>query len=230
MSIGPVARAQVGVLRGVVNDSTGAPVVDADVGIVSLHRLARTDARGHFSIDRLPLGKLEVSIRRLGYKPQTQTLSVTDAVTVAYTIVLVGQPSVLEGMDVTEKRRRVGIEEFYERRTRGIGKFVTRDELLAREAHLPSDGLRSMPGIRFVRTGNGQGIRFVTPSNARRDCMPPLWIDGQLARSMELDDIPVNDIEGIEIYQSLSTTPAQFARGSTTPCGTLVVWTRTPGT
>ncbi len=82
MSIGPVARAQEGVLRGVrLDDSTGAPVVDADVGIVSPSDRARNCWT--FSIDRLPLGKLEVSIRRLGYKPQTRTLSVTDAVTVA---------------------------------------------------------------------------------------------------------------------------------------------------
>jgi hypothetical protein len=49
---------------------------------------------------------------------------------------------------------------------------------------------------------------------------------------MELDQIPANDIEGIELYRGASTTPAQFWQGSTqnTFCGTIVVWSRLPGT
>jgi hypothetical protein len=217
------------VLRGVVNDSTGAPIADVDIGIVSVHRLARTDVKGHFSIDRLPNGTFDVSARKLGYAPQTLQLAVTDAMEYSYTVTLVGQAALLDGMDVSEKRQRIAVEEFYERRTRGIGVFFTRDDLAARQAHAPSDVLRSTPGVRFVKAGGGQGIRFVSPSNGRKDCTPTLWIDGQLARGAELDDISVNDVEGMEIYQSLSTTPAQFWRGNGTPCGTIVVWSRTPG-
>ncbi|HEX3866497.1 MAG TPA: hypothetical protein VHV78_07070, partial [Gemmatimonadaceae bacterium] len=43
-SVSP-ASAQRAVLHGVVNDSTGAPVPEADVAIVSLHKLARSDAK-----------------------------------------------------------------------------------------------------------------------------------------------------------------------------------------
>jgi hypothetical protein len=228
MSASGVARAQQGVLRGVVNDSTGAPIADVDIGIVSVHRLARTDAKGHFSIDRLSNGTFEVSARRLGYTPQTLQLAVNESMEYSYTITLASQAAQLDAMDISEKRRRLGVEEFYQRRTRGIGVFFTSDDLAARNARAPSDALRSTPGVRLVRSGSGQGIRFVTPSNART-CMPTLWIDGQLARGAELDDISVHDIEGMEIYQSLSTTPAQFARGNGTPCGTIVVWSRTPG-
>jgi hypothetical protein len=61
--------------------------------------------------------------------------------------------------------------------------------------------------------------------------MPTIWLDGQRALGLELDDLSANDIEGMELYQSLSTTPPQFSHGgSTTPCGTIVVWSRVPGT
>src|SRR6187397_696419 len=52
------ANAQQGSLRGIVTDSTGAPVPDADVGVVALRRLTRTDERGRFLIGKLPLGKI----------------------------------------------------------------------------------------------------------------------------------------------------------------------------
>ncbi|MEO7084202.1 MAG: TonB-dependent receptor [Gemmatimonadaceae bacterium] len=223
------ARAQPGVLRGVVYDSSGAPLADVDIGIVSVHRLARTDAKGRFSIDHLPSGAVEVTARRLGYTPQTLNLTVNEGLEYSYTITLVAQATTIDGMDVTEKRQRAGVEEFYQRRTRGIGVFFTRDDLLARHARIPSDILQSTPGVRFVRAGTGKGIRFTSPSNGRRECIPSLWIDGQLAQGAELDDVSVNDVEGIEVYQSMSTTPAQFWRGNGTPCGTIVVWSKTPG-
>jgi hypothetical protein len=225
---GRTAPAQHSVLRGVVKDSTSAPIEGADVGVVAIHRLTRTDAKGRFSIDSVRPGVVEVSVRRLGYKPQTLKVTVSADVAYSYEITLDGQPAQIDGMSVTEKRRRLGIEEFYQRRTRGLGTFFTRDDLMARHAQTPSDMLRSTPGVRFVRVPSGNGIRFNNTSNIRQ-CMPMLWIDAQPAPGMELDDIPVNDIEGIELYQSLSTTPGQFWRGNTTPCGTIVVWSRNPG-
>ena len=60
------------------------------------------------------------------------------------------------------------------------------------------------------------------------DCA--IWLDGQEVRDMELDNIPVNDIEGMEIYSGPSTTPMQFSHGwSRTDCGAIVIWTRIPG-
>jgi hypothetical protein len=56
-----------------------------------------------------------------------------------------------------------------------------------------------------------------------------MWIDGQRAPGIEIDELPVNDIEGIELYRGASTTPAQFWQGSGPSCGTVVIWTRTPG-
>jgi hypothetical protein len=56
-----------------------------------------------------------------------------------------------------------------------------------------------------------------------------IWIDGQRAPGMEIDEIPLNDIEGIELYNGPSTTPAEFWQANGSQCGTIVVWTRLPG-
>jgi hypothetical protein len=91
-----------------------------------------------------------------------------------------------------------------------------------------------VPGIQLFRTRNGDNtVRFTgTTSINHRDCPPNLWLDGQKISNMELDRIPANDIEGIELYRGASTTPAQFWQGNSqnTFCGTIVVWSRLPGT
>jgi hypothetical protein len=88
--------------------------------------------------------------------------------------------------------------------------------------------LRNTAGLRFVRVSSGRGVRFPTTSMSRRDCAPLIWIDGQKAPSMEIDDISLTDIEGIELYHGPSTTPFQFSTGSSNACGTIAVWSRPP--
>ena len=223
------ASAQEGTLRGTVTDSTGAPIAAADVGIAALHRLTKTDDRGRFSFDKMPLGPVDVSVRRLGYTPQTVKATVSNTLEFSFSVTLAAQAAVLAGVDVSEKRRRIGIEDFHKRRIRGVGAFITREDILARHASVPTDVLRSTPGLQIVRTRTGQGIRFSSASTGRRDCIPMMWIDGQRAPGMEIDELPVTDIEGIELYRGASTTPPQFWQGNTPSCGTIVVWSRNPG-
>jgi hypothetical protein len=230
LSAGSVS-AQQSLLRGIVTDSAGDPIAEVAVAIVALHYATRTDDAGRFSFSRLPVGEVEVSVRRIGYEPKTIKFMITTAAADSIKVKLAELPEVLSAMavSVTEQHRRQGIEDFYWRRARGIGAFFTKDEIRARNVSAPSDMLRSTPGVRFVRAGGGKGIRFISPSN-RRDCMPTIWLDGQRAIGLEIDDLPANDIEGMELYQSLASTPPQFSRGGGTPCGTIVVWSRVPGT
>jgi hypothetical protein len=229
----PSAVSAQGTLRGVVVDSASrAPVAFADVTILALHMVTRADSQGHFSLSRLPQGRIELSVRRLGFQPQRETIVLSGGGNDSVLVVLVAQPEILSAVAVSggERRRRQMVEDFYVRRARGIGKFVTREDLEARHARLPTDVL-NLPGISLLRTRYGISVRFMTTSNVRRDCAPNLWIDGQRAAGMELDEIPVDDIEGIELYNGPSTTPAQFWQGnlSNSACGTIVVWSRVPG-
>lgn len=226
------AAAQDGTVRGIVTDSAGKPIVDADVAIVALHQLARTDSAGRFTFTRLPRGTHELSVRRLGYAPETLPVTVNE-MAYSYAVVLAAQPAVLAGMQISaeEQRLRLGIEDFYRRRARGAGGvFFTRDEIAARNARQTSDVFRSTPGVRIVRGRGVGGIRFTGSGSARRECTPVVWLDGQEAQNLEIDDIPVNDIEGIEVYTGPATTPMQFSqKQSHDACGTVVIWSRIPG-
>ena len=73
----------------------------------------------------------------------------------------------------------------------------------------------------------GSGVRFAAFASTKSNCSPTLWLDGQRARNMEVDDVNATDIEAIELYENWTSTPAQFSEGTALPCGTIVIWTRT---
>jgi len=225
------AAAQPGRLRGIVVDSAGLPVAQADIGIMSVHQLARSDEQGRFGFAKLPPGELVVSIRRLGYEPTTAKVLIGPEGLDSLRVVLADVAVALDVVQTSSYpyRLRASIEDFHRRRVRGIGTFVTRDQIVARNSMVTSDVLREMPGIRLVRTRTGRGIRFASASSRRGDCLPMIWIDGQRAEGLEVDDIPLSDIEGIELYNGPATTPMQFsASSSTLSCGTIVIWSRPP--
>ena len=223
------AQGPANLVRGTVVDSDGTTLPEVAVGIASLHRATRTDSYGHFSLGRLPDGDFEVSVRRIGYAPRTIAIKVGAKPLDAMSIVLAAQPEVLTGVSATERQRRQMIEDFYWRKMHGTGTYFTREDIVARGASYPTDVVRGTPGINVIHGRYGTvGIRFNTTSSMHA-CIPQLWLDGQHAAGMELDDIPVNDIEGIELYATSATTPAQFWQGNQTSCGTIVIWTRNPG-
>ena len=228
---GASAHAQEVVLRGVVLDTTGAPIPNADVGIVALKRLARTDDSGRFVLADIKAGPVQLSVRRLAFEPRKLEV-VAAAGAEPLRITLVRSLALLDGVHITagEMRRREQVEEFYRRSASGLGTYITRDEIERRASGAPSDLLRTVPGIRFVRTATGgRGARFPTTSISRRDCLPMIWIDGQKAPGLEVDDITLTDIEGLEIYSGPSTTPLQFSQSQgANSCGTIVIWSRPP--
>ena len=224
------AQAQRGRLIGTVNDTAGKPVAGAVVAVAALRLETATDEQGVFVFSDLPSGAIDLSIRRIGYEP----LRVPVAITGAYDsliVRLVQHALALEGIAVTAstQRQRMNIEAFYERVRRGTGTYVTRSDILARRPLSATDMFRTVPGIRVFKGRGIDGIRFNTSSSMRRDCAPMVWIDGQRAPGMELGEVPVSDVEGIELYNGPSTTPLQFSQGPTGySCGVIVVWTRPP--
>jgi hypothetical protein len=60
-------------------------------------------------------------------------------------------------------------------------------------------------------------------------CQPMVWLDGQRAPGVEIDDLRKDDIQAIELYRGASVTPPQFATSGVTQCGAVVVWTRRKG-
>ena len=219
-------------LVGIIRDSAGAPIVGADIGVAAARLLAQTDADGRFILRGVPAGAARVTARRLGYTPLARDVVVVPGVSDSLQLVMAQQPHLLATIQVSERemRRQIAIEEFYRRRIRSTGGvFITRDDIDDRHASRLSDVLRGVPGIAFVRSRGGNGIRLVTSSVNRRDCVPQYWVDGVRMTNVEIDDFSAHDVEGLEVYHGPATTPMRFSQGAVTSCGTVVIWTRVPG-
>jgi len=211
---------------GRVRDSTGAPI--ADVIVETRGSTTRSAADGAFRLAVPNLDTLTISLRRLGFAPETAFIAAKNGRWDDLLVVMRPLAQVLDPIQIN-KAVPMRMRGFEERRQKGVGVFITRDQIAEHNTMRPSDALRTQRGIRLVRLRDGTyGVRFTMFGN-RPNCTPALWIDGQRARGMELDELTANDIEGIELYDSFSITPFEFSRDADLPCGTIVVWTRVPG-
>ena len=217
-------------LVGFVRDSMGIAI---DGAMVEIRGAAtRTNDRGAFRLWTGDIDTLTISIRRIGFAAVSALIATRGQRWDTVVVEMDHLPQRLAAADVkaAANRQRLGLRDLEERRAKGLGQFVTRDEIEARNAIHPSDLLREKRGVYFARVRTGWGLRFAHYAQSNPNCMPSLWIDGQLAPGMEIDELTTNDIEAIELYENWATTPAQFTKGITLPCGTVAVWTRVPGT
>ena len=219
-------------LVGRVESERGEPLLE--VSIEGAAQRTRTDATGHFQLRASRRDTLTVFLRHVGYEPMAVTLRAEHLRGDTVVLRMDRTAQALEAVRIrgTDLRSPLGLGGFDERRARGIGTFVTREEIERRQTNRLSDVLRGRRGVTLVRTASGgYGVRFGLASGRQRRCIPDLWIDGQRARGMELDDIPASTVEGIELYASIATVPFQFSTSGagTERCGTIVVWSRPPG-
>ena len=221
-------------LLGVVRNPDGTVIEGATVAISGSS--ARTNAVGFFRLVVNRRDTITLAVRRIGYNPISTLL--TDRELTGDTLLIVLDPSAQQLAQMTVKGRDLrspgGFASFEQRRAMGNGVFITREDIDQRNTGRLSDSVRNKRGVRVVRLPSGVfGVRFSTftgRTTQGRTCMPMIWLDGQRAPGMEIDDIPANTVAGIELYSSIASTPGQFTSGPVDrPCGTIVVWTREPG-
>lgn len=220
-----------GTLVGRVLDEAGVPVANVEVAIAKIERTTRTDSAGNFMLTSVPPGQYDLAFRRVSYTPLIFMIDVTAGDTTEAEVKMTAAPQPLSAVRVEEQpERRRDLDGFENRRRLGVGHFITREEIEKRDPHLLSDIVRTIPGTMFVPAGLGRSVLRFTRAQKMRDCPPQYYVDGVLLTGYNLDDMPVNDVEAIELYSGLSGLPAQFAKlRSTINCGTVVIWTRIPG-
>ncbi len=229
---------QVGGLRGVVVDSaTGSAVENANVLVAEHHKVARTDSKGRFALDKMPNGDIHLVVRRVGYRPSEQTIVLSGGRGDSVTVQLVANPQVQRAIaaDESERMLREGIEDFYVRRAKDLGYYVSRQELegLQNPRTQWSEVVSNFPGVR-VNYSRGGTVRFVEPrftagDNFDRECGPALWLDGQLAGTGSKVIPPARNLEGIELYVGRTTPRALWWKGQEPACGTIALWTHPSG-
>ena len=220
-------------LFGLVKDSVGHAVPGAEVRTRGNAVVAFSDDSGRFHVAQMPVGARGVLVRRLGFAPArapiTRGSGTTDSVRVTLRAIAQSLPEITIEEQHDSLSKKV-LAEFWARRARGFGKFLTRDEIEQKGASRFVDVVRAVSSVTIQNSRGRPDIRFRGAGVGAmfRDCPPQYWLDGIPLMNGSADEFSPDNVEAIELYPGPATTPPQFnMRGQT--CGTVVVWSRLPG-
>lgn len=224
-----LAQSDRATLTGTVKDSSDTPVALARLSVVGLRGIS--DSVGRFLLSGLPAGAATLNVRRLGFAPRDMSLQLVGGRTDSVFVVLAMLPRELEGITTeSDAIKRTWLADFYRHRRGGIGHFFDRREIEERHAQRISDILRRLPGVRIMTDRNGRSRVRMGRTSGGRDCAPDFWIDGVLAVFLGVDDLPLSDVEALEVHSGPAGLPPELnSRIGNPGCGAIVIWTRLPG-
>lgn len=224
------ATAQSAITGVIVDANSMRPVAGATVSLRPAGDSTITQADGAF---RLPAatGRLVLETRHLAYATRSDTVVLREGQNARVQIPLVATAIELPPISVQTRSRRLQEAGFFGRMERGIGTFVTRTDLDERNTRHLSDVVARVPGLR--RSMSSDGSSSVSSRGGRmisHPCNIQYFIDGVRSElgAAAVDGIPVEIVEGIEIYRGGSEVPTQFDHGRSV-CGAILVWTRRGG-
>ncbi len=230
---------QVAMLAGVIEDSVGVPITDAEIAILGTSLRTRSGTGGTWRIPGVVPGPVLLSARRVGYYPQTLTVHVKEGESRALDLTLSevsARPFVLPEQVIfapPKKLRSFFHDGFYQRKlSYPGGTYLTREDLLLIKPSVTSDAFRGVAGFYQSRDRRGQSQWVVRGVSGAQVCPIRFFIDGINVplMGMSIDElVQPTDIEGIEIYKGISTVPAEFSGRSLqddSRCGVVAIWTR----
>ncbi|MGE0442048.1 MAG: TonB-dependent receptor plug domain-containing protein [Gemmatimonadales bacterium] len=211
-------------LIGKVYDGrTGEALVSAQVVVDGALQDVKLSSQARFVLGQIVAGRHRITIRSVGYRPLSVDLEFPPGVTVEKTFELEFTGEQLPDLEVEAKVSKTlpRFLDFERRAKRGIGAFITRDEIRDRGYMNMGDALRTVKGVRVNCDVLGCIIKM---TRAAPGCGPAYYVDGQYAASFA-ESTPISDVQGIEVYRGSSEVPAEFT-GSLAGCGVIVIWTR----
>jgi TonB family protein len=222
-----MAFAQTRTISGIVRDSAGARIANAQ--IIADGRVPVVSALdGSFRLTGLPPVSARIQIRRLGFSPLRIDVPYDDTPTTQIEIILAAvalelTPVVVNARVDPAMARLAG---FFQRKERGQGYFVTRDQI-ERTGNSPlSNVLRTfVPSARVQSRGQQRSTIRLRGAN----CPPLVWLDGvaYLAAEFDIDYVSSWSVSGVEVYSGPASVPSEFrsVRGLDR-CGVIVIWSR----
>jgi hypothetical protein len=219
-----------GSVRGLARDSSGnavaGVVINGRRGVPS----ARTNDSGAYRLDGLPLGRNVLTAHRLGFAPETLAVVVRAGSVASADFSLHVAAAILDASTVEADPTRGKMGPFNQRKSRGVGSFITRADIEHRQAGSVSELLRYLPGVGVQQrmAGEPQPVRMNRSTNTTTgECKVLVYVDGHPYPNGNVDDFNPLGLEGIEVYRSASEIPADFRTRDAT-CGVIALWTRDP--
>jgi hypothetical protein len=227
------AQSGTGVVAGVVRDSAGKERLAQAVitaGLASALVRGVSDDSGSYRLSGVAAGSIKVSVRRIGYAPETLTVVVAAGAVVRADFTLRVSAAALDADVIEADPLRGKMGAFNKRRSRGVGSFITRAEIEKRQPASMSELLRYVPGVGVTQqmAGEPQPVHMQrSVKSSMQSCVVQVYVDGHPYPNGSVDDFQPMAIEGVEVYRSASEIPADFRTRDAT-CGVISLWTRDP--
>lgn len=206
-------------LAGLVLGLQHQPLEGARVLVRGTGLDAVTGSDGRFALRDLPAGTFSLEARSIGLEPQFIPIDFAPGVQKTVRITLDTKLQELSRVVVVGNipKPRLDIEEFERRRKTGVGHFYVSSDLALRQASSLSDLFGTTMGLHVMPTRNGHSIFM------RDGCPATVYLDGiKMLESWEtVDNIPPNQVAGIEIYKGTLEEPARYNGNA---CGVILIW------
>ena len=195
--------------------------------------VAISDASGVFTIRAPTANRYQVRAERFGYQRLTTDFVELRADTAtSMTIHLVPEGIPMDTLQVTARPKGLepGSSQFA-RRCKARDAICFTGERIARSGAVkPSDVFESLPGFaveEIYRRGEGTSTRI--RSFHGWGCFQ-LFLNHHTRLPMDLNELLLTDVEGIEIYRSYREVPKELRESILGPmiwgCGVAIVWTK----
>jgi len=225
-----------GVFGQITEQGSDRPVSEVDVTVSDSRGIRTISNRdGRFLLSDLEPGRIELRLQRLGYEPRTMAITVQGGTTVEVYATMAANPVELEPVEVSVASRYLQRSGFYQR-----SQFVTGDRFTFRDieqmnAATVADIVRRVPGVTVLTSQIGTHSEAL--SNRRRGgdavagrCRLQPWYNGTPLVGFELELMPPEAIEAMEVYQG-ANVPVEYIdamQRDGASCGVILIWTRDP--
>ncbi|MCU0618988.1 MAG: carboxypeptidase-like regulatory domain-containing protein [Gemmatimonadaceae bacterium] len=205
-------------VRGIVTDTSGAPLAGAEVAILGADVAVRTDSAGRFILtDDRPFRAM-LRVRRIGYSAAFRDVATGDHD--LGTVVLQPAGQRLATVEVRARWGTRALEDFQRRRLLHGGVHITSDEIERRGVSRVSELFFGRAGISVDRDRANNGVLL-----GRRQCRLRVLLNGfpVPGSDVTIDEI-INptEIVAIEAYPAAINTPSEFVDPRSS-CGSVVV-------
>lgn len=218
---------------GVADAETGAPLEGATVTMPDLLRSIRTSgALAQGWIRGVPAGALMVESRYVGYDPLQTPVYFAGDDTVEVVLLMKRHVRELEAVRIRAGATPSQMRQFQSHVDRGVGKFITGDELEKLGQHTIWSTIETrFPGITTVWDPTDH--RYVVISKrgftdfSFQPCRVQIVINGIIepdTGAADILDVPATELAGIEYYDG-PDAPIEWRRPGS-GCGILAVWTK----
>lgn len=228
-------HAMTGIMGILTARSDGSPLVGAAVRVDSGRRGVLTDEQGNFMIDGLAPGLHMTEFIQIGYATRRDTIRVVPGRITNVQVALSVDPVNLDPLKVVVERREAALQDagFYDRRKRGFGKFIDREDIEMRAPAEITDLFSGLTGVTVEAYGTERRIvlRSGRIGFSGGSCYPRVFVDNIVVHDggtepARIDDLVTPDgLAGIEVYPSSASLPARYASMSA-GCGVILIWTR----